>query len=156
MKAQQEVDHKAHQADPDSIEATFQERNYEVDLMVTEADFQRRLPCDAAPKSQCHVPMTTRCKIYSTAHAEALNRTQAALACLNLVSITFFRKADLLDVRYAMRLHVMHLTNTIDSYDRCRQRQLPFTPSHKQKLYRPENFNNQQCRDTSYGSAGRW
>ena len=34
-------------------EAVYRERNHEVDQMVTEADFQRRLP------SQCHLPMTT-------------------------------------------------------------------------------------------------
>jgi hypothetical protein len=42
------------------------ESNHEVDQMVTKADFQRRLP------SQCHLPMTTGCKIYSPQHAEAL------------------------------------------------------------------------------------
>jgi len=56
--------------------------NHEVDQMVTEADFQRRLP------SQCHLPMTTGCTIYSTEHADALHRAQTALARLNLVSIT--------------------------------------------------------------------
>jgi len=61
------------------------ESNHEVDQMVTEADFQRQLP------SQCHLPITTRCTIYSTEHAEALHRAQTALARLNLVSITIYR-----------------------------------------------------------------
>jgi len=42
--------------------------------------------------SQCHLPMTTGCKIYSTEHAEALHRAQTALAPLNLVSITILEK----------------------------------------------------------------
>jgi hypothetical protein len=42
--------------------------------------------------------MTTRCKIYSLEHAEALHRAQTALARLNLVSITIFREDHLLDV----------------------------------------------------------
>jgi len=68
------------------------ESNHEVDQFANEADFQRRLP------SQCHLPMTTGCKIYSPEHAEALHRAQTALARLNLVSITIFREAHLLDV----------------------------------------------------------
>jgi len=56
-----------YQVDQDSTEAACRERNHEIDQMVTEADFQRRLP------SQCHLPMTTGCTIYSTEHAEALH-----------------------------------------------------------------------------------
>jgi len=41
------------EVDQDSTEAAYRERNHEVDRMVTEADFERRLP------SQCHLPMTT-------------------------------------------------------------------------------------------------
>jgi len=66
--------------------------NYEVDRMVTEADIQRRLPHHAASTSQCHLPMTTGCKIYSIEHAEALHRAQTALARLILVSITSIEK----------------------------------------------------------------
>jgi hypothetical protein len=68
------------------------ESNHEVDQMITEADFQRRLP------SQCHLPMTTGCKIYSPEDAEALHRAQTALARLNLVNITIFREVYLPDV----------------------------------------------------------
>jgi len=42
--------------------------------------------------SQCRLPMTTSCKIYSPKHAEALHRAQTAPACLNLVSITILEK----------------------------------------------------------------
>ena len=97
-KAQPEVDHKVHQAGQDSIEASFRERNYEVDRMVTKADFQRWLPRHAASMSQCHLLMNTGCKIYATEHTEAVHRAQTAQACLNLVSITIFRKAHLFDV----------------------------------------------------------
>jgi len=45
---------KVYQVDQDSIEAAFRERIYEVDRMVTEADFQRPLPSQAASTSQCH------------------------------------------------------------------------------------------------------
>jgi hypothetical protein len=69
--------------DQDSTEAAYRERTYEVDRMFTEADFQRQLPCHAASTSQCRVPMTTGCKIYSTEHPEALHRAQTALARLN-------------------------------------------------------------------------
>jgi len=68
-----EVDRKVYQVDHDSIEASFRERNHEVDKMVTEADFQRRLPSQAASGSQCHLPMNTGCKRYSTTHMEALH-----------------------------------------------------------------------------------
>jgi len=88
------------------------ESNHEVDQMVTEADFERRLP------SQCHLPMTTGCKIYSPEHAEALHRAQTALARLNLVSITIFREAHLLDVNEWDE--TTWLTDTIDDYRRLR------------------------------------
>jgi len=45
--------------------------NYEVDRKVTETDLQSRLPSQAASGSQCHLPMTTGCKRYSTEHAKA-------------------------------------------------------------------------------------
>ena len=54
-------------------------------------------PSQAVSTSQCHLPMTTGCKIYSPEHAEALHRAQAARTRLNLVSITIFREAHLLD-----------------------------------------------------------
>jgi hypothetical protein len=88
----QEVDQQVYEVDQDSTGAACRERNHEVDQMVTKTDFQRRLP------SQCHLPMTTGCKIYSPEHAEVLHRAQTVLARLNLVSITIFREADLLDV----------------------------------------------------------
>ena len=50
---------KVYQVDQDSAQAAFRERNHEVDRMVTEADFQRRLPSQLASGSQCHLPMTT-------------------------------------------------------------------------------------------------
>jgi hypothetical protein len=90
--SQKYAERQVYQVDQDSTKATCRERNHEVDQMVTEADFQRRLP------SQCHLPKTTGCTIYSTEHAEALHRAQTALARLNLVSITIFREAHLLDV----------------------------------------------------------
>jgi hypothetical protein len=80
---------QVYQVDHDSTAAAH---NHEVDQMVTEADFPRCLA------SQCHLPMTTRCKIYSPEHAEALHRAQTALARLNLISITIFGEAHLLDV----------------------------------------------------------
>jgi len=59
-----EVDREVYQEiDQHSTKAAYRERNHEVDQMVTEADFQRRLP------SQCQLPMTTGCKIYSPEHA---------------------------------------------------------------------------------------
>ena len=66
--------------------------NYEVDQMVTDADFERRLLRDAACTSQCHLPMTTGCKIYTIVHAEALHRVQTALVRLNLVCITILEE----------------------------------------------------------------
>ena len=60
--------------------------------MVTETDFQRRLP------SQCQLPMSVGCKIRPTEHAEALQRAKTAQARMNLVSITIFREDHLLDV----------------------------------------------------------
>jgi len=84
--SQKYADRHLYQVDPDSTEAAYRERNHDVDQMVTEADFQRRLP------SHCHLPMTTGCKIYSPEHAEALHRAQTALARLNLVSITILEK----------------------------------------------------------------
>jgi len=52
IKSNRQVE--AHQeVDQDSTGAAYRERNHEVNRMVTEADFERRLP------SQCHLPMTT-------------------------------------------------------------------------------------------------
>jgi hypothetical protein len=45
---------KVYQVNQDSTEAANRKRNNEVDRMDTEADFQRRLPSQAAPTSQCH------------------------------------------------------------------------------------------------------
>jgi len=47
------------EVDQDTTEATTRKRNHEVDRMVIEADFDRRLPSQAASGSQCHLPMTT-------------------------------------------------------------------------------------------------
>jgi len=87
-KAQPEVDREVYQIDQDSIEASFRERNHEVNRMVTEADFQRRLP------SQPHlgVNATTSCKRYSTEHAEALHEGSREHRRSNLVSITILEK----------------------------------------------------------------
>jgi len=90
--SQKYAERQVYQVDQVPTEAARREGNHEVDQMVTEADFQRRLP------SQCHLPMTTGCKIDSPEHAEALHRAQTALAHLNLVTITIFREAHLLDV----------------------------------------------------------
>jgi len=73
-------------------EATYRERNHEVDRMVTSADFQRQSPSQAASMSQCQIPMTVGCKICPTEHAEALQRAQRMLRCLNLVSITILEE----------------------------------------------------------------
>lgn len=51
------------------------EKNYEVDRMVTDKDFQSQLPRHAAPTSQCHLPMSTGCKIYSIVHTEAMHKS---------------------------------------------------------------------------------
>jgi hypothetical protein len=80
--AYRDTHRQVYQVDQVPTEAACRERNHEVDQMVTEADFHRRFP------SQCHLPMTTGCKIYSPEYAEALHRAQTALARLNLVSIT--------------------------------------------------------------------
>ena len=42
---------QVYQVDQDSTEAAYRERNHEVDRMVTEADFQRRLPSQTASTS---------------------------------------------------------------------------------------------------------
>ena len=63
--SQKYAERQVYQVDQDSTKAAYRERNHEVNQMVTEADFQRRLPSQAAPTSQCHLPMTTGCKIYS-------------------------------------------------------------------------------------------
>jgi len=62
-----EVDRKVYQVDQDSTVASFREHNHEVDLMVTEADFQRRLPSQPASGSQCHLLMTTAWEIFEEA-----------------------------------------------------------------------------------------
>jgi len=51
--------------------------NYEVDRMVTEADFERRSPSQAASLSQCHLPMATDREIYH----EALNEGSGERKC---------------------------------------------------------------------------
>jgi hypothetical protein len=63
--SQKYAERQGYQVDQDSTKAAYRERNHEVDQMVTEADFQRRLLSQAAPTSQCHLPMTTGCKMYS-------------------------------------------------------------------------------------------
>jgi len=52
--------------DHDSTDATYWVPNHEVDQMVTESDFQRRLPPLAASTSQFHLPMTASSKEYCT------------------------------------------------------------------------------------------
>jgi len=58
--------------------------------------------------------MTTGCEIDSSKHAEALHRAQTALARLDLVSITIFREAHLLDINEWDE--TTWLTETIDDY----------------------------------------
>ena len=58
---QREVDWQVYQVDQDSTEAAYRVRAYEVDRMATEADFQRRLPSQAASMSQSRVPSITGC-----------------------------------------------------------------------------------------------
>jgi len=138
----QEVDH-------DSTEAAYPEHNNEVDQMVTDADFQRRIP------SQCHLPMNTGCTIYSTEHAEALHGAQTVIAHLNLPSLTMYREAHLLDVNKWDE--PVQLTYTIDGYDRYRQRKPRSVLSHEQKLYHPDDYNKDLCRrDTSYECGIGW
>jgi len=59
---------------------------------VTEVDFQRWLPNHDEYTSQCQVPMSIGCEIYSAEHAEALHRAQTAPALLNFVSTTILEK----------------------------------------------------------------
>jgi hypothetical protein len=77
-----EVDRQVYQVDQDSTEAANRERTYEVDRMVTETDFERRLPNTD----------DYRLQDISIELAEALLRAQTALARLNLVSITILGK----------------------------------------------------------------
>jgi hypothetical protein len=54
VQANQDVDREVYRAvNQDSTEAAYQERNHEVDRMVTEEDFEQQLP------SQCQLPMPT-------------------------------------------------------------------------------------------------
>ena len=53
---------------------------------------------DYLVKQHLQINATTGCEIYSTEHGEALHRAQTALARLNMVSITIFREAYVLDV----------------------------------------------------------
>jgi len=53
----------------------------------------------------------------------------------------------------------MQLTSTIDGYDRCRQRKLPFMPGHEGKLYHPDDSDNDLRRDiraTGMMVVGAW
>jgi len=47
------------EVDQDTTKAANRKRTHEVDRMVIEADFDRRLPSQAASGSQYHLPMTT-------------------------------------------------------------------------------------------------
>jgi len=60
--------------------------------MVTEVDFERRLP------SQCHLPMTTCCKLYSSEHAEALHRAQTAQVPFEVGKYNHCSEAYMLDI----------------------------------------------------------
>jgi len=132
------AERQVYHVDQDSTEAACRKRNHEVNQMVTEADFQRRL------LSQCLLWMTTGCKIYSPEHAEALHIAQTTLARLNLVSITIFREAHLLDVNEGDE--TSRLTYSIDGYDQY-QRKPPSTPSHKRKLHHPDDSDKDLHRD---------
>jgi hypothetical protein len=103
---------KIQQVDQDSPEAPYQERNqkstvkstkksamillkppiksnYEVHGIVTEADFERGLPIQAASMSQCH---NRRQEIFYRACGCTPRRLKRAQACSNLVCITILEK----------------------------------------------------------------
>jgi len=61
-----QVDRQVYLVNHDSTETTCRERNHEIDRRVTDVDFQTWLPNQDELKSQCQVPMTTSCEIYST------------------------------------------------------------------------------------------
>jgi hypothetical protein len=64
-KTHREVNRDVYQeVNQDSTEAAYRERNQEVNWMVTDADFERRLP------SQRHLPMTTDREIFYAALPE--------------------------------------------------------------------------------------
>jgi hypothetical protein len=62
-KSTETLTSKVYQVNQDSTEASFGEHNNEVDRMVTEVDFQSRLPSQATSRSQCHLPMITAWEI---------------------------------------------------------------------------------------------
>jgi len=84
--------------------------------MVTEADFQRRLPRQAASRSQCRVPRTTGCNILSACGSTAQSSDSAS--SLELGTYNHCRETYVLDVNEWDE--TTWLTYTIDDYRRLR------------------------------------
>jgi len=124
---------KVYQVNEDSIEASFQEPNHEVDWMVTEADFEWRLPSQAVSISQCHNRLQDILYRACWSTARRLGRVQVHF---NLVSITTVREAYVSDVdeRDVTTRNWLIQSMTTEVYDRCRKRKLPSMPSHERKL----------------------
>jgi len=118
----------------------------EVNRIASTADFQWRLPSQAASMSQSQLPMTVGSKICHTKDLEALNRAQTVQVCLNLASITIFIEVHLLDDNELNE--TMQSTYTFDSYGWYQQRmhplmphdewKLPTMPTHERTLYHPD------------------
>jgi len=147
-----EVDWKVYQVNQDSIEASFRERKHDVDRMVTEADFQRRLPSQAASTSQCHYRLQDifyrACR--STAQSSDSART------LELGKYNHCREVYVLDVdKWDATTHTWRIRSMItEGYNRCWQRKLPSMPSQERTLYHPDDSDNDLRRDMSYGNDG--
>ena len=73
---------------PDSTEGAYRERINEVYRMVTEADFERRLPSQAASTSQCHYRLQDILYRACRSTARRLGRAQVHF---NLASITILQ-----------------------------------------------------------------
>jgi len=137
-----EVHWQVYQVDPDSTEAVYRESTYEVNRMVTEADFERRLPSTADYRQQ---------DILYRACGSTAQSSDSASA-LVLGKYNHPREAYVLDIDE---------WDVVDAYDwrlrRMRQRKLPSMPGHERKLSTTlMNSDNDRRRDASYGSDGRW
>jgi len=100
-----EVDRQVYQVNYNSIEAANR-------LDGHRSGLRKIINVSRSMTSLYRVLVTTSCKIYSTEHVEVLHSAQTVLAHLNLVSITIFRDAHLLDVdesdkttHYAIRVY---------------------------------------------------
>jgi len=111
--------------------------NHEVDPMDTEADFERRLPSQAASPSQCHLPMATDRNIPRST-ARRLGR-----ACR-------WMRRDYTRCNWRIRLMIT------DGNERCRQRKLPSMPSHERKLYHPDDSDQEPRRDINHECGTGW